>query len=79
MFGGYSVDRYHGIEYRIDEIEAELDELRKLKFAMDDEDEAEEIYGEDIADLEAELNDLQGELGAIELEDMTREYWAMVL
>ena len=75
----YTMANYRWMDNRAEEIEAELDELRKLKYAMDDEDEAEELYGEEISDLEAELENLRGEMGEMDEHWLLQDYYASVL
>ena len=58
-------ERYYNIKSRVDDVEEQLEELREQYNAMDDEAEAEAEYGEWIAELEAELNCLTGELAYI--------------
>jgi len=77
--GTYSVERYNNLEAQRDELEGQLEELRDLYIAMDDEDEAEDLYGEDIADLEQQIEWLDGEMGAIDNHWLTRDYYASVL
>ena len=79
MCGKNSVAHYQNLEARAEAIEAELDDLRDLKYAMDDEEEAEEMYGEEIAELESELENLYADMGAIDNYWLTRDYYASVL
>ena len=58
-------ERYYNIKGRVDAVEEELEDLRAQYNAMDDEAEAEAEYGEWIAELEAELNCLNGDLACI--------------
>ena len=79
MCGKYSVTHYRNLEAHAEAIEAELDELRDLKYAMEDEDEAEELYGEEIAELESELENLYADMGGIDNYWLTQDYYASVL
>ena len=76
MCGKYSVAHYRNLEARAEAIEAELDELRDLKYAMENEDEAEELYGEEIAELESELENLYADMGGIDNYWLTQDYYA---
>lgn len=62
-----------------EEIERELEELRDLFFEVEDEEEADRLYGRDIAKLEAELDQLQGEMYDLDVASLTRDYYASVL
>jgi septation ring formation regulator EzrA len=75
----YSVSHYSDLAARAEQVEQELDEVKGLFFKMDDEDEAEELYGEEIADLEKELDNLYGEMGDIDEHWLTQDYYASVL
>lgn len=64
---------------RAEEIEDELEDLRHQKYAIEDDDEAEELFGEEIAELEAELNGLYSEMDEIDDHLIMRDYYASVL
>ena len=61
----FDFEKYYNIKSRVDDVEEQLEDLREQYNAMDDEAEAEAEYGEWIAELEAELNCLTGELAYI--------------
>ena len=82
MYGRYSVDRYQGLESRVEYLEDELDALMKEFWDAEEElgeEEAEAMFGDDIADLERQIEDAQGSLGAIEYHWLEQDYYASVL
>lgn len=56
---------YKRLQSRKRELEIELDRLYKLKYAVEDEEEAEKLYGEEISELENEVTDLEAKIDDI--------------
>lgn len=79
MYGIYSAAHYNSMDNRAEELEDQLAKLNKLWLKVDDEDEADELYGDEIAEIEAELENLYADMGAIDNYWQTRDYYASVL
>ena len=78
----YSIKRFETIEERIEELEEELDELQKNYSDAEEEfgkDEADDMYGSDIAECERLLDEYGSELYAMEIYALERDYYASVL
>lgn len=70
---------YMYLESQIEELEAQIEELENLYFAVEDEDEAEDLYGEELDELRSMVKTLQSECDQIEEDELTSEYWHSVL
>ena len=70
---------YMFLESQIEELEAQIEEVENLYFAMDDEEEAEELYGEELDELRTMLHTVEAERDQIDEDQLTSEYWHSVL
>lgn len=67
------------LESQIEELEAQIEELEHLYYAMEDEEEAEYLYGEELDELRTMVATLEIECAEIDEADLASEYWHSVL
>lgn len=75
----YTINNYNSIETHIRHLERELEEVESLYYKIEDEEEAQKMYGSEIDELKAQIESCYGDLGTIENYWLTQDYYASVL